>query len=101
MMNQMDDLQRDVGEWAEETFAMQTSASIVAHLAREVAELAANPLSAEEAADCCLLLMDLAHRCGYSLHEAAQAKLAECKRRQWGKPDAEGVVEHLREQTHA
>ena len=39
----------------------------------------------------------LAHGGGFSLLGEAHAKFAEVRGRQWGAPDAAGVVEHLRE----
>jgi len=99
----MNKLQQEVGTWAEGVFTQATPATIVAHLRREVEELATasqgTPNAAElaEAADCLLLLFHLAHKRGYDLLEAARYKFAINRERQWGKPDAEGVVEHVRE----
>jgi NTP pyrophosphatase (non-canonical NTP hydrolase) len=103
----LDAFQKRVGEWADATFTQATPTSIVAHLRREVEELAATthlgPPDAEEAeaADCFLLLLHLAHRRGYSLLGAAHGKFAENRARRWGQPDAEGVVEHVREEGEA
>lgn len=114
------ELQREIGTWAEITFPRQTSASIVAHLWREYDELAdtvhdrnvrdliegADLADAvhlrqardvdEEAADCLILLMALAHLCGFDLLDAAEAKMQVNRERRWGKPDAEDVSEHER-----
>jgi NTP pyrophosphatase (non-canonical NTP hydrolase) len=98
----MNDFQNRVGMWAESVFTRATPGSIVAHLRREVEELgAATHLGpwedeVEEAADCLLLLLHLAHKRGYSLLAAATAKFGENQQRRWGQPDAEGVVEHVR-----
>jgi dATP/dGTP pyrophosphohydrolase len=98
----MDEFQREVGEWAESVFTQATPGSIVAHLRREVEELGAATMlgpfedEMEEAADCLLLLFHLAHKRGYSLKQAALLKFMNNRVRQWGTPDAEGVVEHLR-----
>lgn len=51
-----------------------------------------------EAADVFLLLLHFSHRSGFSLMDEARRKLEINKRRQWGEPDAEGVVEHVREE---
>jgi NTP pyrophosphatase (non-canonical NTP hydrolase) len=61
---------------------------------REVEELTAEP-SAEEAADCMLLLFHMAHKNGWNLEQAVIDKFEKNKKREWGKPDAHGVVEHL------
>lgn len=95
-----DALQRATGEWAEATFPHSTPESIVAHLRREVEELATAVAEREgiiwEASDCALLLLHLAHKRGFSLDEAARSKLETNRLRTWGRPDAEGVVEHVR-----
>ena len=99
----LDRFQREIGEWAESVFTQATPQSIVAHLGREVAELATSthlgPLQdeEEEAADCFLLLLHYAHRRGFSLLTVAHQKFEENRQREWGTPDAEGVVEHVRE----
>lgn len=94
------DLQLSVGYWAERTFPQATNTSIIAHLRREVAELAEadenlQPLE-EEIADCLLLLMHLAHRRGFGLEHLAREKYTINRNRTWSTPDHEGVVEHLR-----
>lgn len=99
----LDRFQQEVGRWAETTFPQSTKATIVAHLLREVAELDGaqhlGPPEAEEeeAADCFLLLLHFAHKRGFSLLDAADRKMVENRLRRWGKADAAGVVEHVRE----
>lgn len=104
----LDRFQQDVGAWAEQTFTRATDSSIMAHLGREFKELRdlvarsecdiaiSTDHIAEETADCFLLLLHLAHRCGFSLIDAADEKFTANRLRQWGQPDTEGVVEHLR-----
>lgn len=97
----LNDSVRTCGAWANATFAADggyRGPGIVAHLAKEVAELAENPRDMEELADCMLLLFHLAHQNGGNLQAAIARKLEINKRRKWGKPDAQGVVEHVREQ---
>lgn len=91
-----------IAAWQRETFPQGTAQSCMAHLARECEELAhalGNGLSdeaAEESADCLLLLVGIADRAGFDLLQSAEHKLAKNKGRTWGKPDAQGVVEHVR-----
>jgi len=68
-------------------------------MAKEMQELfeAKTPAAIEEeCADLLILLMGRAHRAGFDLLEAAERKLEINKTRVWGKPDAQGVIEHLR-----
>jgi 5-methylcytosine-specific restriction endonuclease McrA len=113
-----ENFQKMVGEWADETFPKATPNTIFVHLVREVVELGrdlgitdAGSLKAfhlgmrkghypatvsENAADCLLLLLHLAHKHGFSLYEAAGVKNAVNAGRVWGEPDELGVVEHVR-----
>lgn len=86
----------DFIDWADQTFPHATPATIAAHLKREAEELAAAPEDPSEIADVYLLLLHLESKLPTSLRKAAAAKFSELKRRKWGKPDAEGVVEHIR-----
>lgn len=73
----MDDLQKQVGLWGLATFPEATRESIFAHLREEVDELVTAPgggATAEEAADCLLLLLHIAHRGGFSLYGEALRK---------------------------
>lgn len=104
-------LQAQVGEWGARTFPQSTPKSILAHLRREVEELNevfTNPPSftsrnaniaalGEEAADCYLLLLHLAHRVGFDLQERAAWKFGVNQGRTWGPVDGDGVSEHLDE----
>ncbi|MFA5378125.1 MAG: dATP/dGTP pyrophosphohydrolase domain-containing protein [Dehalococcoidia bacterium] len=87
-------IQTEIGTWARATFPTATKESWVAHLRREVEELA-NSHAPDEAADCLILLLGHAHINGYDLLAAALAKMEVNRNRTWGKPDYEGVVEHI------
>ena len=50
-----------------------------------------------EAADCAILLLAHAARASYSLHQAILERFAVLQTRTWGEPDADGVIEHVRE----
>ncbi len=105
----LDSLQHEVGQWSDRTFGQyrdqqgQTTDGMLNHFAREAVELVeafqtGRPLG-EEAADCLLLLLDIAEHSGFSLFAEARAKHARNLTRKWGKPDADGVCEHIREGT--
>jgi hypothetical protein len=93
----MTNFQTRIGEWGNATFPNGTPASVVAHLKKEVNELAESH-DPEEAADCMILLLHHAHRCGYDLMTEADKKFEINKKRRWGLPDKEGIVEHIREE---
>lgn len=101
-------LQQEVGTWGDTTFPLSVPRSVMAHLSDEITELAdevdaftdcadatTRAALAEEAADCFLLLLHLAHKCGFDLNEAAQAKFEKNQVRVWGEPDERGVVRHV------
>lgn len=124
----LDRFQRDFSAWADATFPHGTQRSRARHLFREAVELVvathadddpdalraaltgdlARELDkarergagdvATEAADVLLLLLHLAAHGDFSLLAAAHAKYAEVQGRQWGAPDAAGVVEHVRDE---
>ena len=122
-MNELQTLMNDVSEWSDATFgAMQRNPAIVWHLKKEVDELIqsldyTHALGVDESvgagefgrqlsktkmeyADCFMLLLDSAHHFGLTaenLLELTREKLEINKKREWGKPDANGVVEHIRD----
>lgn len=89
----LDDVLDDVRVWQRETFPHATRASVAAHLLKEAKELNANPDDDEEVADVGLLLAGMMDNAG--LARAMVAKLAKNRTREWGQPDADGVVEHI------
>jgi hypothetical protein len=98
------DWQALVGGWAVLTFGPgRRVGPHVEHLRRELAELAEAAAAerwdrfAEEMADVLSLLLALAHRNGVDLAAALAAKFEVNRRRQWGPPDADGVIEHRRD----
>ena len=124
-MEDIQKLQDDIKKWSDEAFGMyRTGKPIAYHLKKEVDELI-NALDdfhrgvyAEnitvgamqvvnkrhrilmEAVDCFTLLLDvLAHEQFdvNDLIEASYFKLEVNKNRKWGKPDENGVVEHIEE----
>lgn len=108
----MNSLQTEVGMWQDRTFPAKTNSSIIEHLSREVAELkragqnhalVRNELSFKEMcvelADVCMLSFGLAHHLNVLLSDVTREKLEINKKRKWGTPDAQGVVEHITEPT--
>lgn len=87
----------DVWAWQCETFPTSSAQSISAHLLAEATELAAEPTDRMEMADVLMLLSGLAKHTGTDLASAVREKLAICRARVWGKPNAQGYVEHVRD----
>lgn len=111
-MKDLDDFQREVGEWGEATFPESNAVSIARHLNEEVRELQIALDSAvvtafsglridessirEEVADCMLLLTHLAHQIGFSLFDAAREKHAVNTLRTWEADDGgKGYWKHV------
>lgn len=94
----------EAGEWSDETFGKSYGRgpeACIAHLKKEILELEKEPYDREEFADCMLLLMDAYRRAGGNIEDlfiATREKLEICKKRKWGKPDENGVVEHVDEE---
>jgi ParB-like chromosome segregation protein Spo0J len=84
-----------VVQWGQKTFPDATPDSVTSHLLEEARELDADPDAMDEAADCLLLLIQLADRQGKSLFEAARRKMQVNLERTWGEPEENGVVHHV------
>lgn len=91
----LDTLRAEINAWQRDTFIHRTPHSIATHLLREATELHQRPDALDEAADVFMLLVGLTD--GRDLVGAVREKLERNRRRSWGKPDADGVVEHIAE----
>jgi NTP pyrophosphatase (non-canonical NTP hydrolase) len=100
MTASFEQLIRDIQEWQAATFPNATPHSVIAHLTKELLELAADPLDGEEMADVLHLLIGLAALAKVDLRAALAAKFEKNKRRKWGEPDKYGIVEHVDEGTY-
>lgn len=100
-MGDLTHMQQTWGRWSDATFGgHRDPRGCLCHLAKEVDELREAPADIMEYADCLTLLLDAARRAGIDgddILRASYRKLEINKRRQWGAPDANGVVEHVRE----
>lgn len=112
----MKTLQQEVTEWADNTFSNSSLKSRLVHLMRELNEayeatFGLSTMAGDvdkirmEIADAGLITLHAASGIGIEIDEsnlneyfvnAMYAKLHENRKRVWGDPDAEGVVEHLR-----
>lgn len=103
-------LQSEVTAWADETFGDSTPKAKITHLWEELEEAFAE--AGDEAdshnlrtelADCGLITMHLASSLDVVLPEPSSVfadmmrwKFTACKLRKWGRPDANGVVRHVK-----
>lgn len=91
--------------WQKETFGSATTLSKINHLEEEVMELKMdvslnNPNKRIEFADCFILLFGAAAFDGMSyqdIQDAVREKFEINKKRKWGKPDQNGVVNHIKD----
>ena len=97
-MNDLDRIQKQIGDWAEATFE-HTAFGIMTHIREEADELIAawrdQPMDSvrQEAADIGILLFTLANFLGFSLHDAIGAKHVVNVGRTWVKCD-DGITRH-------
>lgn len=124
-MIELQQLMNDISQWSNETFGKgQRNPAIVRHLKKEVDELIKSldetislglddsfgirefgvqmNKTKMEYADCLMLLLDSAKHFGMSSNELidiTRKKLEINKSREWGEPDGNGVIEHIKGET--
>lgn len=109
-MSKLSEFQKEVGVWGDETFNKKRSVNvwdnttgIINHLQKEFYELkeacknknTGKGIIPEEAADCFIILIHLAHLHDFDLMKWAEKKMVVNRKRKWGKPDKFGVIEHV------
>jgi len=96
----INDLQFDLKSWTEKQFPQRTTSSILAHLRKETEEVEGDPKDIMEYADCMMLLLDAASYNGVRASDiltACYTKLSINKKRNWGSPNDQGFVEHVKD----
>ncbi len=94
----------EITEWQKRTFSESTSLSKISHLKQELEELITELKDESENrklefADCFLLLFGAASADGMSYEDICNCindKMKINYQRNWGKPDSDGVVNHLK-----
>jgi NTP pyrophosphatase (non-canonical NTP hydrolase) len=96
----------EIASWQKETFGEATALSKANHLAQEVIELITDLKNnapeinvKKEFADCFILLFGAADSYGMSYEDICHviyAKMQINYKRNWGKPDENGVVNHIK-----
>ncbi len=95
----------EIVDWQRETFPVATALSKIHHLDQEVQELRIDLINNEkdrrlEFADCFLLLFGAASADGMTYEDIVSCiaeKFEICKQRKWGKPDENGIVNHIKD----
>lgn len=96
-------LQYRINLWQRRTFPGGSLGGALIHMGREILE-AQDAVEARqfteaqaELADVVILAFGCAGIMGFDLMDAVEAKFKQNQLRQWGPPDAYGVVEHIRD----
>lgn len=92
------EMQKKQYKWSRETFGESSLESNIDHLRDELIEVIETPENIEEWADVMLLYMNALSFAGHTMDdvlEAVHKKYEKNNKREWGKPDARGVVKHL------
>ena len=99
----------EITNWQDETFGYATALSKLAHLKEEIKELVVETIFNRgskskardmEYADCFILLFGAAASDGMSYQDIGRAiveKMEINRKRKWGKPNADGVVNHIKD----
>lgn len=97
----------EITEWQNKTFGKATALSKINHLTEEVEELKDALFSCAEIsiqnefADCFILLFGAAASYGYNYNQISEiidSKMQINYKRKWGKPDENGIVNHLKQE---
>ncbi len=99
-MTEIQRLQTEAIRWSAKQFGANRGVKgPIAHLIKELKELEENPVDILEHADVLLLVLDImsqAHKDVDTVIDAAFFKLDINRNREWGEPDEDGCVEHVR-----
>jgi NTP pyrophosphatase (non-canonical NTP hydrolase) len=102
MIDKLLKFQKIHGIWSDKTFGSTRSPKVpLFHLKKEVEEVLSAPTDPEEYADCFILLLDAARLANIpmqTIFEEMKKKFEKNKSRRWGKPDENGVSEHIKEE---
>ncbi len=99
-MGEFNDVVKAVTDWGAKTFGDHRRSKvpgILKHLEEEIEELLEDPDSAEEQADCLMLIFQLSRATGVDLEKAVLDKLEINKRRKWARIPGVGYSKHVEE----
>jgi Protein of unknown function (DUF550) len=93
-----EELFQQINEWQKLTFPAATAFSNAKHIQKEIErEIIPDPENPTEWADALFLVIGASFVVCSDFKQVVLDKFKENKLRKWGKPDADGVVEHIRE----
>lgn len=92
----LEEAMSDIAAWQRATFPDATPTSVAHHLLQESQELLRNPGDGLEMADAFILLTWLVVNGEVDLLEQVNKKMEVNRARKWGKPDENGVINHVR-----
>ena len=101
MINDLEKVKNDIAEFSDRVFgADRPYTAPLYHLKKEVDETIEDG-DIEEFADMLLLILDAFRKkhttkTTQDLLDVCHLKIVECENRKWGKPDENGVIEHIR-----
>lgn len=99
-MSELQKIMNEIASWSDSVFGEgRPPTAPLHHLKKEVREAIENPDDDSEYADMLMLILDAYRMKGGTANELIKYtynKLEENKQRKWGKPDKNGVVEHVR-----
>lgn len=95
-MSEIQDLQREIGEWADSVFPDRTIQSAALKLYEEIGEMLRDPASEDEHADIYIMMLDLSRMYNIDVAGAVRRKMARNRMRSWAKT-ATGTLQHTEE----
>ena len=93
---EINDLQREITEWADEIIPHRTSQKALIKMLGEISELFENPSDELEMADIAILMFDYFHLEGVDIVEAVRKKMAINRQREWEVDEKTGMLNHVK-----
>lgn len=101
-IKEIDRFRLTLSDWQDRTFGQATLESVLAHMREEIDEVIENPDDLYEWADMLLLFLGAMSKQGIRFEEVFDKSRDKfynvLVHRQWGNPDSNGVVRHIKEE---
>lgn len=99
-MNEIQELQEEVREWADEVFPTRNIQSMALKLFEEISEMLRAPDDADEHADIYIMMLDLSRMYGVDVAAAVRRKIATNRLRSWEVTPI-GTLHHIEPSVYA